>query len=111
VANNLTAGENINIHDPRERDHWGFGAGRRVCAGYNLAENSLFILTARLLWAFDVRAPMDKITGKPLKYDIWDFAPTGMFGPNPFKAEFRVRDTHREKEIMAGLKMFQSDFS
>ncbi|KAK4937424.1 hypothetical protein LTR10_021961 [Elasticomyces elasticus] len=111
MANNMTAGECINVNNPRQRDHWGFGAGRRVCAGYNLAENSLFILTARLLWAFDVRAPIDEATGKPLEYDLWDFPATNMFGPKPFRAEFKVRDSEREKQILAGLDAFRGDFS
>jgi cytochrome P450 len=110
VTNDLTAGECINVQDPRQRDHWGFGAGRRVCAGYNLAENSLFILTARLLWAFDVKAPIDTATGKPLQYDLWDFPATNMFGPNPFRAEFKIRDAERKEHVLAGLEMFKTDF-
>jgi cytochrome P450 len=31
-----------------------FGWGRRICYGAGLAENSLFIALAKLLWAFDV---------------------------------------------------------
>lgn len=101
----MTVGECISAADPQQRDHWGFGAGRRVCAGYNVAENSLFILAARLLWAFDVKAPIDKTTGKPLKYDIWNFRPTQMYGPNPFAADFTVRDERRSEAIVQGLKV------
>lgn len=32
---------------------WGFGVGRRVCAGYPLAARSLFISISRLLYCFD----------------------------------------------------------
>ena len=32
-----------------------FGFGRRICPGMHLARNSLFIVVARLLWAFDIR--------------------------------------------------------
>jgi cytochrome P450 len=32
---------------------WGFGAGRRICAGYPLAARSLFITISRLLYCFD----------------------------------------------------------
>jgi cytochrome P450 len=108
----MTTGECINAANPRDqRDHWGFGAGRRVCPGYNLAENSLFILTARLLWAFDVRAPINERTGKALEYDLWDFPASNLFGPNPFRAEFKIRDAEREKIVMDGLKMFEGDFA
>ena len=35
-----------------KRDHFGYGAGRRVCPGIHLAERNLFIGVAKLLWAF-----------------------------------------------------------
>ncbi|KAJ5662652.1 uncharacterized protein N7477_010268 [Penicillium maclennaniae] len=37
------------------RGHWAFGFGRRACPGQHIGEYSLFILTARLLWAFNFR--------------------------------------------------------
>ncbi|EMD36021.1 hypothetical protein CERSUDRAFT_52757, partial [Gelatoporia subvermispora B] len=42
------------IPDPSE---WIFGFGRRICPGRYLAENSVFILTASILTAFDVFPP------------------------------------------------------
>ena len=33
------------------RDHYGYGAGRRICPGIHLAERNLFIGVAKLLWA------------------------------------------------------------
>lgn len=39
--------------DGPDRDHFGYGAGRRVCPGIHLAERNLFIAMAKLLWAFD----------------------------------------------------------
>ncbi|KAF2135651.1 uncharacterized protein K452DRAFT_281196 [Aplosporella prunicola CBS 121167] len=41
------------------RDHFGYGAGRRVCPGIHLAERNLFIAMAKLLWAFDFRKRPD----------------------------------------------------
>ena len=89
----------MNTNDLSKRDHWSFGAGRRACAGYNLAENSLFILTARLLWAFDVRAPTDPQTGRAVQYDLWAYAPTRLFGPKPFPVVFAPRKG-REGQIL-----------
>lgn len=103
AANDLTAGECMNTNDVSKRDHWSFGAGRRACAGYNLAENSLFILTARLLWAFDVKAPIDPQTGRAVEYDLWGYAPTRLFGPKPFPVEFKVREG-KEKQILEQLE-------
>ncbi|KAI0911773.1 cytochrome P450 oxidoreductase [Ustulina deusta] len=37
------------------RDHFGYGAGRRVCPGIHLAERNLFVAMAKLLWGFDFR--------------------------------------------------------
>lgn len=103
AANELSAGECMNTMDVSKRDHWSFGAGRRACAGYNLAENSLFILTARLLWAFDVKAPIDPQTGRTMEYDLWNYAPTRLFGPRPFPVEFQVRPG-REEQIRSQME-------
>jgi cytochrome P450 len=97
----LTAGECIHASDINLRDHWSFGAGRRVCAGYNLAENSLLILTARLLWAFDVRPAIDAATGKAVNYDLWNYAPIRLFGPSPFPVDFQVRSEKKKEMILA----------
>ncbi|KAK5215393.1 hypothetical protein LTR47_009967 [Exophiala xenobiotica] len=99
-VNDLTAGECIHTNDVNLRDHWSFGAGRRVCAGYNLAENSLLILTARLLWAFDVRPTIDQQTGQETKYDVWNYYPTRLFGPKPFPVDFRVRSEEKRQAIL-----------
>lgn len=41
------------------RGHWAFGFGRRACPGQHIGEFSLFILTARLLWAFNFKKYVD----------------------------------------------------
>jgi cytochrome P450 len=38
--------------DYSKRDHFTFGAGRRICSGMHVAERSLFLGIARMLWAF-----------------------------------------------------------
>ena len=35
---------------------WQFGHGRHVCVGYRLAQKSLFITVARLVYCFDFKA-------------------------------------------------------
>lgn len=35
---------------------WQFGHGRRVCVGFKLAQKSLFINLARLIYCFDFKA-------------------------------------------------------
>ena len=35
-----------------ERDHYGYGVGRRICPGIHLAERQMLLAIAKLLWAF-----------------------------------------------------------
>ncbi|KAF4435967.1 cytochrome p450 [Fusarium acutatum] len=44
------------------RGHLGFGAGRRVCVGYNVAWNNMLISVSRLLYCFDIEG----VPGKPV---------------------------------------------
>lgn len=50
-----TTAEALNLANPEDRDHYTYGAGRRVCAGIHVAQNSLFINVARTLWAFNIK--------------------------------------------------------
>ena len=48
---------------PRETNQEGhvtFGFGRRICVGKHLANDSLFILTARILWAANLKCVQDE---------------------------------------------------
>jgi len=40
--------------DPWRRPSYAFGAGRRVCAGQRMAENSMLIAMAKLVWTFQI---------------------------------------------------------
>ena len=51
--------------DAAKRDQFTFGAGRRICPGIHVAERSLFLGVARMLWAFDISAAKDG-QGKPI---------------------------------------------
>jgi cytochrome P450 len=55
----LTAAEAASATDPMERDHYSYGGGRRICPGMHVAERSLFINLARLLWGFDISHAKD----------------------------------------------------
>ncbi|KAL1917646.1 uncharacterized protein VTP21DRAFT_4039 [Calcarisporiella thermophila] len=45
---------------PGVKEHWAFGAGRRVCIGQHLAEREVFLAVARILWGFRIRGPSNK---------------------------------------------------
>ncbi|KAI0740352.1 cytochrome P450 98A3 [Earliella scabrosa] len=47
----------VNDKDPAD---FIFGFGRRICPGRLLAESSLLMICASLLWAFDIRPPVDE---------------------------------------------------
>ncbi|KAE8404047.1 cytochrome P450 [Aspergillus pseudonomiae] len=55
----LKAGAYAAHPDPYARDHFDFGAGRRICPGMHLAENSLFITIACIIWAFNILPPLE----------------------------------------------------
>ncbi|KAH7412293.1 putative cytochrome P450 [Phaeosphaeria sp. MPI-PUGE-AT-0046c] len=52
-----------------KRDHYGYGAGRRLCPGINLAERNLFLAFAKLVWALDIKRGLDS-KGNPLEPDL-----------------------------------------
>lgn len=60
-----TTMQSINLQDVTQRDHFAFGAGRRICPGYHIAERSLAVSIMRILWAFEIvpsieaRFPLD----------------------------------------------------
>ena len=65
---------------PRETNgegHVGFGFGRRVCVGKHLANDSLFIMTTRILWAATLKCARDE-NGKVLPPDPNAFVDRGI---------------------------------
>lgn len=73
-------------------DRWVFGAGRRLCPGMHFAINSMFIALARVLWAFEIRPPLDEF-GREFQLDVSDYAyEDGRFTvPKPCKLRFLCR--------------------
>lgn len=68
-ADALTSQQSANLPDPTKRDHFSFGAGRRICPGLHVAERSLGVAIMRILWAFDVGiAPRAKLPLDPSDY-------------------------------------------
>ncbi|EOD46637.1 putative cytochrome p450 protein [Neofusicoccum parvum UCRNP2] len=86
--------------DPYERDHFSFGAGRRICSGMHLAENSLFITLAKILWAYEI-APLIGPDGKPEQVDLSDdgFEPGVNTLPKPYRVGFKPRSAEREAVV------------
>ncbi|PYH46227.1 cytochrome P450 [Aspergillus saccharolyticus JOP 1030-1] len=69
-----------------------FGMGRRACPGRHLAQNSLYLVISRMLWAYDIRC-----VGRPPD----SFAMTQGISsrPRPFAVRFHPR-SHRHQSII-----------
>lgn len=81
--------------DPYARDHFTFGGGRRACPAARLAENTLDIAAAGLLWALEISPPKDGSVNTTESA----FTPGAFRAPKPFKARFVPRDGGREEII------------
>ncbi|KAJ7579229.1 cytochrome P450 [Mycena floridula] len=101
--------------DTAGRDHFVFGWGRRYCQGSIIAENSLFITLARIIWAFDIQAPRDPNTGIPMVPDIADEERTFTEGfvstPYPFGVEWRPRSAKHAELIRKAYEDTQAVWS
>ncbi|KAF1952595.1 cytochrome P450 CYP2 subfamily [Byssothecium circinans] len=95
----LYSSEYAAMSDPYKRDHFTFSTGRRTCPGARLAENSLDIALAGILWGFEIRPPL--VNGMEAKMDLSDnaYPDAGFSLPKPFAARFIPRDEERLRVI------------
>jgi cytochrome P450 len=93
-----TAAEAANNSDPSKRDHFVFGAGRRLCQGMHIAERSLFFAMARLLWAFDF-APARDATGNDIIPDANDLTEGILVQPKAFPVTITPREDARAARV------------
>ncbi len=54
LGNDLNAAASAKNPDFRKRDHFHYGFGRRFCQGIFVAEASLYIAVARVIWTFAI---------------------------------------------------------
>ncbi|KAH9174756.1 cytochrome P450 [Lactarius sanguifluus] len=93
LGNTLTCAESSKLPNAMDRDHWTFGAGRRICPGIHVAERELWLAISRLLWAFDIRALPDE----PISLEEYE----GESGRTPMP--YRVMLTPRHDRVQALL--------
>src|SRR5882724_7901552 len=91
----LPAADYVNTNNGYDRDHFTYGAGRRVCPGIHVAERSLFINVVRTLWGFNLEKESGP-SGEPLE------PPTAMIRgflsvPVKFKCKMIPRSAQHEK--------------
>ncbi|PPJ49559.1 hypothetical protein CBER1_01956 [Cercospora berteroae] len=94
-----TPAAELAVGAPEKRDHYGYGTGRRFCAGVHLADRSLFVAMAKLLWAFEI------LPGKDGKGAVDTDPVTGysegfLVCCNGFDARFNVRSKAKEETIL-----------
>jgi cytochrome P450 len=91
--------------DYENRDHYTYGAGRRICAGIHLAERTQWRILARLLWAFRIEHAVDERTGEKIEIDTEAYEEKLITGPKPFRVQFVPRSQQHvrviEKELEA----------
>ena len=63
--------------ETNQAGHAGFGFGRRICVGKDLANDTLFINTARILWAAKLERARDE-NGKEVPLDTETLVDAGM---------------------------------
>ena len=109
LGHHLPAAAYLNAANPNERDHWSYGAGRRVCPGVHIAEKSLFLNIARVLWAFNLSKKVDA-GGKVCEPEA-GMVKGWMTIPLPYECDIKVRSEKKKEliekgwhEARAGLK-------
>lgn len=88
----------VSSHQGR-RQTYAFGAGRRVCAGSKMAENSMMFTMAKVLWAFDVIHAPGGVVTKPEVEVGKAFKDSILTGPHEFPVMFRLRDERKRHVI------------
>lgn len=109
LANDFAVGP-----DYANRDHYGYGAGRRICPGIHLAERSMWRITAKLLWAFEFAEPLDPVTGKVQPLDPDAYTSANLVCPLPFKVRITPRSqAHVDiiKRELAGAEDFLAQYN
>ncbi|KAJ4211748.1 hypothetical protein NW759_012347 [Fusarium solani] len=93
----LPAADYINSANPYDRDHFTYGAGRRVCPGVHVAELSLFINVVRVLWGFKISKAKGP-DGKEIQ-PTTAMVPGFLTVPLPFECSIVPRSS-KHKKIM-----------
>ncbi|KAF2809407.1 cytochrome P450 [Mytilinidion resinicola] len=93
----LPTADYINAQSPLERDHFTYGAGRRICPGVHVAERSLYINMVRTLWGFNIGKKRGSHGGfvEPTTRMVRGFLSV----PEPFECQITARSPERARVI------------
>ncbi|KAH8646149.1 cytochrome P450 [Xylariales sp. PMI_506] len=104
-------GDSVSPTSTARKQLYAFGAGRRQCPGDQFAQNSVLLVIAKVIWAFDVIIDNDQSSkGEPaVDVDIESGFIGGLtLGCKPFKARFAVRSETRKASILNDLVIAKS---
>jgi cytochrome P450 family 619 len=99
----LPASAYANSHSAHGRDHFAYGAGRRLCPGIHLSERILFVFVARLLWACTIEHKQDA-DGNLIPVDVdprTGYIDRVINECHPFAVTFKPRTTRRRDAVFA----------
>ncbi|KAJ7611653.1 cytochrome P450 [Roridomyces roridus] len=88
----LSCSASSKLRDPMKRDHWTFGAGRRICPGLALAERELWLAISGLLWAFTFH----EVPEEPISLQEYE----GASGRTPLPFRMRLTPRHESARQM-----------
>ncbi|KAI2465985.1 cytochrome P450 [Annulohypoxylon bovei var. microspora] len=94
-----TSAEAATNPDVTKRDHFVYGAGRRLCQGMHIADRSLFLAIARLLWTFEFKRAIDEKTGQEIVPDMEHLSEGLFVAPEPFEANITPRDESKATRV------------
>ncbi|KAG8164966.1 hypothetical protein KVR01_005241 [Diaporthe batatas] len=98
LGDSLTSAQSSKLTDPYRRDHWMFGAGRRICPAMAVAEREIWLAISRLIWAFT----LEEVPGHPIDVRGYD----GLRGRSP--APFHIRLIPRHDKVKTVMDAAES---
>lgn len=87
---------------------YAFGWGRRFCQGSYMAEASLFIVLARVLWGLDLTCPVDRVPDPDDEERTWSEGFVAV--PNIFPVAFKVRSEKHAEIIRRAYEDVQREW-
>jgi cytochrome P450 len=104
----LSLADSAASSDPSKRDQFTFGAGRRICPGMHVAERSLFLGIARMLWAFKFEPQLDA-KGSPILPDPDKLTQGFVCQPETYPVKIVSRSEDRAKLVVREWEDAQHD--
>ncbi|KAJ7460858.1 cytochrome P450 [Mycena galericulata] len=99
LGDDLSCSASSKLRDPMKRDHWTFGAGRRICPGFALAERELWLAISGLLWTYTFH----QVPEEPISLEEYEGA-SGRT-PLPFRMTLSPRHELAKQMLEADTEM------